>query len=74
MIGLQETDTTKTAAYNKEFAIAGFQCPTDTLVPGGSSVLRMKFSATTHPLAQVFGLVPIYHSSSSKSNKPLVPQ
>ena len=62
------------AAANMGFAIAGVPCFADTFVQGGSSVLRMKFSATTHPLAQVFGLVPIYHSSSSKSNKPLVPQ
>lgn len=33
------------AAYNKGFAIAGVPCFTDTFVLGGSSVLRMKFSA-----------------------------
>jgi hypothetical protein len=34
----------KTAA-NKGFAIAGVPCFADTFVQGGSSVLRMKFSA-----------------------------
>ncbi len=32
---------------NKGFAIAGVLCFVDTLVQGGSSVLRMKFSAKT---------------------------
>ena len=36
----------KTAA-NKGFAIAGVPCFADTFVQGGSSVLRMKFSAKT---------------------------
>ncbi len=35
------------AAYNKGFAIAGVPCFADTFVQGGSSVLRMKFSAKT---------------------------
>jgi len=34
-------------AGNKGFAIAGVPCFADTLVQGGSSVLRMKFSAKT---------------------------
>jgi hypothetical protein len=34
-------------ADNKGFAIAGFPCFADTFVQGGSSVLRMKFSAKT---------------------------
>ena len=34
-------------AYNKGFAIAGVPCFADTFVQGGSSVLRMKFSAKT---------------------------
>lgn len=38
------TDERKTAG-NKGFAIAGVPCFADTLVQGGSSVLRMKFSA-----------------------------
>lgn len=33
------------AAANKGFAIAGVPCFADTFVQGGSSVLRMKFSA-----------------------------
>jgi hypothetical protein len=33
------------AAANNGFAIAGVPCFADTLVQGGSSVLRMKFSA-----------------------------
>jgi hypothetical protein len=33
------------AAANKGFAIAGVSCFADTFVQGGSSVLRMKFSA-----------------------------
>jgi hypothetical protein len=32
-------------AANKGFAIAGVPCFADTFVQGGSSVLRMKFSA-----------------------------
>ena len=32
---------------NKGFAIAGVPCFADTFVLGGSSVLRMKFSAKT---------------------------
>ncbi|TAL56412.1 MAG: hypothetical protein EPN85_15015 [Bacteroidetes bacterium] len=35
----------RTPADNKGFAIAGVPCFADTLVQGGSSVLRMKFSA-----------------------------
>lgn len=38
----------KLAAYNNGFAIAGVPCFADTFVQGGSSVLRMKFSAK-HP-------------------------
>ena len=34
-------------AANMGFAIAGFPCFADTFVQGGSSVLRMKFSAKT---------------------------
>ena len=34
-------------AGNKGFAIAGVPCFADTFVQGGSSVLRMKFSAKT---------------------------
>jgi hypothetical protein len=34
-------------AHNKGFAIAGVPCFADTFVQGGSSVLRMKFSAKT---------------------------
>lgn len=43
------TDIARTA--NKGFAIAGVPCFADTFVQGGSSVLRMKFSAKTprHP-------------------------
>ena len=33
--------------HNKGFAIAGVPCFADTFVQGGSSVLRMKFSAKT---------------------------
>lgn len=40
------TDERKTTA-NKGFAIAGVPCFADTFVQGGSSVLRMKFSAKT---------------------------
>lgn len=35
----------KKTAANKGFAIAGVPCFADTFVQGGSSVLRMKFSA-----------------------------
>ena len=35
------------AADNMGFAIAGVPCFADTFVQGGSSVLRMKFSAKT---------------------------
>jgi hypothetical protein len=37
----------KRAAGNKGFAIAGVPCFADTVVQGGSSVLRIKFSAKT---------------------------
>jgi hypothetical protein len=37
--------TDRRAADNKGFAIAGVPCFADTFVQGGSSVLRMKFSA-----------------------------
>ena len=33
--------------FNMGFAIAGVPCFADTFVQGGSSVLRMKFSAKT---------------------------
>ncbi len=39
--------TDSRAADNKGFAIAGVPCFADTFVQGGSSVLRMKFSAKT---------------------------
>lgn len=39
--------TKNRTAGNKGFAIAGGQCFADTFVQGGSSVLRMKFSAKT---------------------------
>jgi len=39
--------TDRRAADNKGFAIAGVPCFADTFVQGGSSVLRMKFSAKT---------------------------
>ncbi len=39
--------TDRRTAANKGFAIAGVPCFADTLVQGGSSVLRMKFSAKT---------------------------
>ena len=39
--------TESRAAANKGFAIAGVPCFADTFVQGGSSVLRMKFSAKT---------------------------
>ncbi len=38
---------TETRTANKGFAIAGVPCFADTFVQGGSSVLRMKFSAKT---------------------------
>lgn len=38
---------TNSPAANMGFAIAGVPCFADTLVQGGSSVLRMKFSAKT---------------------------
>ena len=37
----------RTTTANKGFAIAGVPCFADTFVQGGSSVLRMKFSAKT---------------------------
>ena len=37
----------KARTANKGFAIAGVPCFADTLVQGGSSVLRTKFSAKT---------------------------
>lgn len=37
----------KSTAANKGVAIAGVPCFADSLVQGGSSVLRMKFSAKT---------------------------
>lgn len=39
-------------AANMGFAIAGVPCFADTFVQGGSSVLRMKFSAKTPRLRQ----------------------
>jgi hypothetical protein len=39
--------TERTPAYNSTFAIGGVPCFADTFVQGGSSVLRMKFSAKT---------------------------
>ena len=49
MSGLETTllGTDNFTAANKGFAIAGVQCFEDTFVQGGSSVLRMKFSAKT---------------------------
>lgn len=44
---LSITTNRKKPAANKGFAIAGVPCFADTLVQGGSSVLRMKFSAKT---------------------------
>lgn len=41
------TWTNKKPAATKGFAIAGVPCFADTFVQGGSSVLRMKFSAKT---------------------------
>ena len=40
-------ETRNRTAANKGFAIAGVPCFADTFVQGGSSVLRMKFSAKT---------------------------
>jgi hypothetical protein len=40
------------ATDNKGFAIAGVPCFADTFVQGGSSVLRMKFSARKPALRQ----------------------
>ncbi len=42
----------KTAA-NKGLAIAEVPCFADTFVQGGSSVLRMKFSAKIHAIANL---------------------
>lgn len=39
--------TESKTADNKGFAIAGVTCFADTFVQGGSSVLRMEFSAKT---------------------------
>lgn len=39
--------TDRRATDNKGFAIAGVPCFADSFVQGGSSVLRMKFSAKT---------------------------
>jgi hypothetical protein len=39
--------TTLSTTANKGFAIAGVICFADIFVQGGSSVLRMKFSAKT---------------------------
>lgn len=39
--------TERTPAANKGFAIAGVPCFADTFVQGGSSVLRIQFSAKT---------------------------
>lgn len=47
MIGTSHLRTDSKAAANKGFAIAGVPCFADTFVQGGSSVLRMKFSAKT---------------------------
>ena len=54
MIGMTVLEILKThyytddkAAANKGFAIAGVPCFADTFVQGGSSVLRIKFSAKT---------------------------
>jgi len=43
----QLTRQTEARTANKGFAIAGVPCFEDTFVQGGSSVLRMKFSAKT---------------------------
>ena len=44
---MTNTSDRRRAAANKGFAIAGVPCFADTFVQGGSSVLRMKFSAKT---------------------------
>jgi len=44
---LDGSDRGSSPAANKGFAIAGVPCFADSLVQGGSSVLRMKFSAKT---------------------------
>ena len=46
------TTEERTTTANKGFAIAGIPCFADTFVQGGSSVLRMKFSAKNPPLRQ----------------------
>jgi hypothetical protein len=43
--GLDDFGRTEPHTANKGFAIAGVPCFADTFVQGGSSVLRMKFSA-----------------------------
>ncbi len=43
--GLDILVGTVARTHNKGFAIAGVPCFADTFVQGGSSVLRMKFSA-----------------------------
>ncbi len=43
--------TDSKAAGNKGFAIAGVPCFAETFVQGGSSVLRMKFSANKPAIA-----------------------
>jgi hypothetical protein len=45
--GLTRLLSKRRAAANKGFAIAGVPCFADTFVQGGSSALRMKFSAKT---------------------------
>jgi hypothetical protein len=47
MIELKPLRTRSKTTANKGFAIAGVPCFADTFVQGGSSVLRMKFSAKT---------------------------
>ncbi len=42
----------RNTAGNKGFAIAGVPCFADTFMQGGSSVLRMKFSANNPPQSQ----------------------
>jgi hypothetical protein len=44
--------TDSKAASNKGFSIARFPCIADTLVQGGSSVLRLNFCAKIPPLRQ----------------------
>jgi hypothetical protein len=48
----QSFDRKKSPAGNKGFAMAGIPCFPDTFVQGGSSVLRMKFTAKTPHLRQ----------------------